>query len=219
VDRNIGSLLSYLEDHDLFENTLVVIAADHGEGFREHGLEGHARSLYEEVTRVPLIFALPFRLKSGVVVQPLVRNVDIWPTILDVVGLPALPDTDGRSLVPVIEGAARGQSDGTEPTAQAYLDRNWGKREDPSRPVLAIVSKGRRLVRSLGPEEKIELFDHATDPTEQHDISAERPDWVAELRPQLDQQLQQKPPWGQSQEVEIDELNRELLRALGYVVK
>jgi arylsulfatase A-like enzyme len=218
VDRNVAAVLTYLEKNGLFENTLVVIAADHGEGFREHGLEGHARSLYQEVTRVPLILALPFRLEKGVVVEPLVRNVDIWPTVLDLVGLPALPQTDGRSLVPLIQAAARGEADGAEAPAQAYLDRSWGKREDPSRPLLSVVSKGRRLVRQSVPE-KLELFDHSNDPTEQHNIAEERPDWVAELEPQLDEQMKQKPTWGAPSDVEIDEMNRELLKALGYVVK
>lgn len=219
VDRNVAAVLTWLERNDVFEKTLVVIASDHGEGFSEHGTEGHARSLYQEVTRVPLILALPFRLEKGVVVEPLVRNVDVWPTVLDLVGLPPLPHSDGRSLVPLIEAAARGEKDGAGDVAYAYLDRNWAKSEQPSGPIVSVVSENRRLVRTTVPQPKLELFDHATDPTEQRNLVTERPEWVAELEPKLEAQLEQKPPWGKANEVQLDELSQELLRALGYVVK
>jgi arylsulfatase A-like enzyme len=219
VDRNLGTVLSHLEDNDLFEKTLVVVTADHGEAFREHGTEGHARSLYQEVMGVPFILALPFRLEPGVVVEPLVRNVDVWPTVLDLVGLPQLPNADGRSLVPAITAAARGEPAGESPVAFAYLDRNWANRDKPSAPLVSVVSNGRRLLLHTHPERKLELFDHATDPKEQNNIAGERPDWVAELEPQIEQSMREQPVWGTPREVEIDEMSQELLRALGYIAK
>jgi hypothetical protein len=92
VDRNVAALLRGLRDLGLAERTLIVIASDHGEAFMEHGSEGHARNLYREVTHVPLILALPFELERGLVVEPQVRNVDVWPTVLELVGLPPLPE-------------------------------------------------------------------------------------------------------------------------------
>lgn len=219
VDRNVAAVLTHLETNDLFRNTLVVIAADHGEAFREHGTEGHARNLYQEVTRVPVILGLPFRLEPGVVVEPLVRNVDIWPTVLDLVGLPPLEVTDGRSLVPLIEASARGKADGAPEVTGAYLDKNWGKSDARGAPTVAVGSKGRRLVLTTTPTEKLELFDHASDPTEQKNLADERPEWVAELKPKLEEELARKPVWGKAPEVELDEMSLELLRALGYVQK
>ena len=215
VDRNVAAVLTHLERSGLSKNTLVVIAADHGEGFREHGLDGHANSLYQEVSRVPLIFALPFRLDPGIVVESLARNVDIWPTVLDLVGLPPLRQADGRSLVPAIEATARGESHGVEAVSYAYLDRNW-KSGLPTRPIVSVLSNERRLVLKTRPKRKLELFDHSTDPTEQHNLANERPDWVAELEQQLEEHLRQTPLWGPPEEVEIDEMSRKLLRALGY---
>ncbi len=220
VDRNVGTVLGYLEEHDLFENTLVVVSSDHGEAFSEHGTEGHAKSLYQEVVGVPLILALPFRLKQGVVVESQVRNVDLWPTVLELVGLPPFPQADGRSLVPLITAAARGEPAGGEaPPSYGYLDRSWGQRDQPSNPLVSVTSNGRRLLLHTSPERKLELFDHATDPTEQHDLAAERPDQVAELEPLLEQSLREQPVWGAPREVELDEMSLELLRALGYVAK
>ena len=131
VDRNVGRLVEELQELNLLRRTVVVVASDHGEGFYEHGQEGHARTLYREVSEVPLVFSLPFALETGVVVKPLVRNVDLFPTLLDLLGLPPLPETDGRSLVSLIEAAARGNGAPDEagkelPSALSYLDRSWG---------------------------------------------------------------------------------------------
>ena len=216
VDRNIAALLTHLEKNRLFEKTIVVIAADHGEGFREHGIEGHARSMYREVSEVPLIIALPFRLEPGIVVEPLVRNVDIWPTILDLAGLPPLPEADGRSLVPVIEAVGRGQDPGPSPPSYGYLDQNWGQVKLPPRPLITRRDQDRRLLLQV-PEGSLELFDVASDPTEQRNLVEQRPDWIQELRPGLEGSLELESGW-QNPKVEVDEMSREMLRALGYAV-
>ena len=72
----------------LADKTIIAIASDHGEAFLEHGVEGHARNLYQEVQDVPLILYLPFRLDPGITVNTPVANVDLWPTLLDLLGLP-----------------------------------------------------------------------------------------------------------------------------------
>src|SRR4030095_331827 len=96
VDSNLYALFSELDRLDLLKKTLVVIAADHGEAFREHGGEGHAANLYHEVVAVPLLFVLPFRLEKELTVDPGGRNVDLWPTILDLAGPPPLAQAAGR---------------------------------------------------------------------------------------------------------------------------
>src|SRR5258705_11354817 len=113
VDHLIGALFDELERLDLLSRTIVVIAADHGEAFLEHGREGHAQDLYGEVTHVPLIIIPPFLLEPGVRVHATVSNADLWPTLLELVGLPPLPGADGRSLVPLVLAAAgAGGADG-----------------------------------------------------------------------------------------------------------
>jgi hypothetical protein len=100
VDRVIGVLLAHLAERGHFEDTLVVIGSDHGEAFRERGYEGHARKVFRETTEVPFFLAFPFRLEPGVVVDVRTRNVDVWPTVLDLIGLESPPGIDGRSLAP-----------------------------------------------------------------------------------------------------------------------
>jgi arylsulfatase A-like enzyme len=217
VDRVIGGLLLELEDNGIFERTLVVIASDHGEGFFEHDLEGHARTLYREVTAVPMIFALPFRLDPGIAVDSLVRNIDVWPTILELLGLPPLPDADGRSLVPLILQAARGgQGDVDPPAALSFLDFHWARTEENSLPIRSIREGTTRLL--LGPgEDRVGLYDHSSDPWEQVNLAEAQPERVAELRGRIEEAERAGLAWGEPAEVEIDRLRREQLRALGYV--
>ena len=115
VDRYIGKLLDRFDEHGLTDDTLVVLASDHGEGLGEHGFVGHGRWLTESTMRVPWIMKLPGTIEPGVVVERNVSTLDIAPTILDL----AVPQYRGqseisisfagRSQVPAIAGNA-GQS-------------------------------------------------------------------------------------------------------------
>ena len=97
TDYNIGRIMETLQNLRIIDRTLVVIVSDHGEAFFEHGMEGHARNLYKEVLATPWIIIPPVKLDPGVVFHRRVENVDIWPTLLDMVGLPQLPDEEGVS--------------------------------------------------------------------------------------------------------------------------
>src|SRR5215475_3580190 len=97
IDGLVESFLELLSDQGYLENTLLVVASDHGEDFLERGFEGHGRKVYRESTEVPLLLSFPFRLQPGVVVSARTRNVDVWPTILDLLGLAAPEGIDGRS--------------------------------------------------------------------------------------------------------------------------
>jgi arylsulfatase len=218
TDRNVGRLLEELEQRGLSKKTIVVIAADHGEAFYEHGSEGHATTLYGEVTRVPMIIALPFRLDEGVVVQSLVRNVDLWPTVYDLLGLPPLAVSDGRSLVPLVEAAARGETEAEPPASWAYLDTSWGRATIEPSPLVAMrTEKETYLFPSTAPD-LAELFDRSDDPKEQVNLSRELPDRLKELRPLAEEHLKSAITWGKAAEVEIDEIRLGQLRALGYVL-
>jgi arylsulfatase A-like enzyme len=218
TDFNIGALVAALDELDLSKRTIVVIASDHGEAFGEHGLEGHAQNIYQEVVQVPLVLSLPFRVDGGLVVEPLVRNVDVWPTILDLVGLPALEDTDGVSLVPAMLAAARGES-AEVPPSYAYLDTVWGQMDLPPSPLVGIQRDRQRvLYNHTTPDESLQVFDLAKDPGEHRNLRKRPPPWTSELRPQLDASFAGEAPWGDGKRVDVDEMELNQLRALGYVI-
>jgi arylsulfatase A-like enzyme len=224
VDRNVGALVASLQQLDLMRRTVIVIASDHGEGFKEHGLEGHARTLYTEVVDVPAIIALPFYLDPGVVVQERVESVDLLPTLLDLVGLPPLPGAQGVSLVPAIQQAAT-----TPPPAEpgnwngrtsfAELDRTWADPNAEPNPMVAVTDGPWRLIAYARFPERVELFDHRSDPREQTDVHEAHPEITATLRSKMDEYLATPgASWGRPMEVQLDRLRLEQLRALGYDV-
>jgi arylsulfatase A-like enzyme len=222
TDRMIAAVLAKLDEIDALQRTIVVIAADHGEAFLEHGFEGHARNLYGEVMHVPLMIGLPFLLPQGIRVDAPASNVDIWPTILDHVGLPPLPGADGRSLVPEILAAARGASGDGEPRPIfAHLDRRWGKSKDQSDPLVSLTEGSLRLLYPLNKPEMAELYDLAADPGERENLATARAEDRDRLAAAIEGHMDGAAiPWGQEPaEVQLDELRLNQLRALGYVVR
>jgi arylsulfatase A-like enzyme len=111
VDRCIDRLIAALHEINAWENTILVITADHGDGFGEHKLHGHGKSLYDEVLRVPFIIRAPGILPAGLTVEQQVRHIDITPTILDMIDMHQEVNKkgirfDGVSLMPLIKGKA-----------------------------------------------------------------------------------------------------------------
>lgn len=108
TDSQIGRLLDALRERDILDNTLVIVTADHGEEFFEHGGVGHRRTLLEEQLQAPLVMRLPGLLPAGARVRGLGGHEDLFPTILDVLGVPAPQGLLGRSLMPLVTGADDG---------------------------------------------------------------------------------------------------------------
>jgi arylsulfatase A-like enzyme len=218
TDRNVSAVLGALEGLDLTRKTIVVLASDHGEAFYEHGIEGHARNLYREVTETPLIFILPFRLEPGLVVESPVQNVDVWPTLLDLLGLPPLPQADGRSLLPLMLGAADGGAAPPEFGGPRFaeLDQSWGRTDRRPRPLVAVVDGAYKLVRHVKREGGYELYDRSLDPSEQTNVAERHPEVVERLDAHLERYLDREVAFD-SPQVELDEMRLGQLRALGYV--
>ena len=97
VDDHVAKILAALDDMGVSDRTAVIVTADHGDEFFEHGGKGHQRTLYREVVHVPLIMRVP-GIEPGRVVEDPVSLVDVMPTVLDLTGAQAPPGTDGKSL-------------------------------------------------------------------------------------------------------------------------
>ncbi len=218
TDRVLGSLIQDLDARGLRDKTIIVVAGDHGEAFGEHGREGHARDVQREVTTTPLIISLPFRLEPGIVVDAATENVDLWPTLLDLLKLPPLEISDGRSRVSEIMAAARGESIPPRDTPRyAHIDQAWGRPQDEPSPMVAVREGPYRLVRPHG--EKGQLFDGSSDLTEQVDVSDQQPEVLARLQAFADAYLARPAaPW-KADDVELSEAELQQLRALGYQVE
>jgi len=222
TDRLIGLLLNRIEEVAGLDETIVVIASDHGEAFQEHGNEGHAKNLFAEAVHVPFLISLPFALDPGVVVEERVMNVDVWPTVLDLVGVKPLEKTDGRSLVPLIVAAGRGREEEAKLDRQsiAHLDRRWGTK-DKTDPLVSVTEGDARLMWSAKGDRDPLFFDLKSDPGELDNIY-DANDPVAERLVQAAKQYYEtgESPWGvDAYSVELDELRLNQLRALGYEIE
>src|SRR5207244_4054631 len=91
----------------LADRTIVVLLSDHGEQFGEHGLHGHANSLFDELLHVPLIVRAPGLVKPGLRISNTVGLVDVLPTVLDLLNLPPARWAQGRTLMPLLLGKGR----------------------------------------------------------------------------------------------------------------
>ena len=220
TDGLLGHLLEELDRGGMRDRTLIVLTSDHGEAFGEHGTDGHAYDVYGEVIEVPFILSLPFRLEPGIVVETPTENVDLWPTVLDLLGMPPLEDPDGTSMVAAIETAARGEeSPDAEDIRIAHLDGTWARMETEPAPIVSVSEGHWRLIYQ-GSERPLELFDKLNDPREQESVAEEHADVADALREEAEAYLERiDSPWGgEAPSVEIDEMELNQLRALGYGV-
>lgn len=199
VDARIGELIAAVEKAANLQparGTIVVLAADHGESFLEHGTLAHCRSLYDAEIRTPLVLAGP-GLPRGEVRQALSENLDIVPTILDLAGVRLAPDAfAGRSLRPAIAGRSAGP-----PRLQTSAFAGWRAAFD-----------GRHKLLVNETREELRLFDLDRDPGETVDLAASDRRTAAALRRAL---AAQSPTPAAALEA-ARETERQL-RALGYL--
>jgi arylsulfatase A-like enzyme len=207
VDEEIGRLRRRLEALGLWERTVVVITADHGEAMYEHGFVGHNEQVYEESVRVPLVIRFPAgTIPGGRRVTSLASLIDVAPTVADVFGMPAArtPSFHGRSLLPAAAGAPDSR--------RGVLARTVG-----STPRYAWIGERYKCQVNMRDGEE-QLHDLLRDPGERDDILARDPVRAALCRQQLFDRLLELPGRAVASasgwKVPPDQL--ENLRALGY---
>jgi arylsulfatase A-like enzyme len=221
VNQILDGLYGILYKGGYLDHTLLIIASDHGEAFGERGSEGHARNVYPEVTEVPLVFSFPFRLAEPAVVRQRTANVDLWPTVLDLLGLPPLENTDGRSRVPEVLAAVRGEPGPADESVEiAHLDQTWGQRVETRSPNVAVTEGKFRYLVFTAPEggAREELFDSEHDAHELEDRAKAEPEMAARMRERAKQYLAEAPAWKGAAPLQMDEIQLDQLRALGYAV-
>ncbi|MCP4638894.1 MAG: sulfatase-like hydrolase/transferase, partial [bacterium] len=167
TDLQFGRLIGGLKARGLYDNTLIIVVADHGEEFWEHGDEGHGKTLYEEQLRIPFLMKLPGSAHAGETLEELVEMVDIAPTVLEMIGLPPQPRFQGRSLAHYIES---GELDPQPGYANLELH---GKN-------LVTVKTPRDKMIEDRTEHRVSWYDLEVDPGE-HAPSSEAPERAVHL--------------------------------------
>jgi len=227
LDLQLTDLFGRLRKQGLLANAVVVITADHGEEFREHGRVGHGVSLYNELTHVPLLLLTP-NSHSRADIHDVVSHVDIAPTLLDYAGIAAPPTFEGRSLRGLVRGrhglwrlltplqelfASPRRSE--QASYSELFPLNADKPEEPDRHRRAVIVGDRKLI--VHADGKEESFDLATNPHESPAAPLAESEASA-LRAAADRfstRLAHKRAPEQTRPLDAE--TRERMRALGYL--
>ena len=202
TDHYIGIVLDRLRELDIYDNTLIILTADHGEAFGDHGTVGHDDTLYRELLDVPLLVKYPGR-EPGTVAGP-VALVDIYPTLLRELGLPLLEGMAGRPLP---------RSPLEDANGERILFAETSRRAN----LRAAVSSRFKLIETL-PDGTHEFYDRLKDPEEKHNLAPSTDPEFARLRQALAGWLDEMAKNAREETTaDLSDENLRRLRSLGYV--
>jgi choline-sulfatase len=204
ADSALGNFVEYIKKRGWYENAIVMVVGDHGEGLGEHGEDTHGIFLYDSTTHVPLIMKLPGNTDSGKVIEAQVRTTDILPTVLDLLTVPASAKFDGESLKPFFGEAKPGARIAFSETDYP-LRFGWA-------PLRSVREEGFKFIEAPRPE----LYDLHQDPGEVHNNYVPWDEKVQKSRSMLAEMRAKMPPPAPSAATvpagTVDEL-----KALGYL--
>jgi arylsulfatase A-like enzyme len=165
ADADLAPLFRLLEETGLAEKTILVFNSDHGEEFDEHGVISHGQTYYDAVVRTPLVIAAPHTPAAGSAVTELVQNLDIAPTLLEMLGVERPPGWSGRSLAWALAGKPSPAASSTASPPPAFSEGAWTF-------WIGSVLQGERKFILVTPQERM-LFDLAKDPGETKNLAME----------------------------------------------
>jgi arylsulfatase A-like enzyme len=225
TDAHIGRLLAALEALGLADNTIVVLMADHGEEFWDHGRDTHGKTLYREVVRVPLGIRVP-GMPARRVKEPM-SLVDLMPTLLELLGItpPDIPMA-GRSVSGLMRGEPAREvgvllesrlHQRKDVTLEAYILGGWKIIVETQRAEIWAEQGG----AGTEPPKRAFLFNLEEDPDETEDLSGRHPEIVRRLQEKLAEAVGRATAaaefFGSVDELHLSAEEIERLQALGYV--
>ncbi|MDC1069291.1 sulfatase [Flavobacteriales bacterium] len=179
IDRAVGSVLDYLEETGLSENTIVVYTSDQGFYLGEHGWFDK-RWMYEESFKMPFVIKNPRTIKAGTTSDAMVMNVDFAPTLLDMAGLEIPSEMQGKSFKGAFEGNYKNQRKSVY--YHYYEWPIWHKVQ----PHYGVRTDRYKLMHFYYSMDEWELYDLKADPNEMRNIYSEAsPELIASLKKEL----------------------------------
>ncbi len=209
ADPFIGQVLARLAWDNLLRNTIVVITSEHGELLGEADLLGHSTILLEPETHIPLIMHIPGIQRAQF--SDLVQTIDIYPTVLDLLGIPLPHTAPGTSLKNLVTGAPNYKKN-------AYVISQWTSNENNR----SILTDRWHLIEAQPTKQSVlesKLYNIIQDPKEQDNVAKLYPDVVDSLRKTLNETLTSQPkypPVDSSFPDWLDEKGRQRLIQTGY---
>jgi len=188
LDRFIDGLRYRLALHHLLKHTLIIITADHAEELLDHGFVGHGSTavhatMYDEVLRIPLVIYCPRVVPKGRVLDVMAQQVDLVPTVCELVGIPVPENVQGRSLVPAMHDE---RLDDVPVFAETVEGGYQAKDEMKSTWLRSVRTREWKLIHKTSPAgDTFELYDLVRDPAEQRNVFSANSAIAGELLTEL----------------------------------
>ncbi|MGA1876285.1 MAG: tetratricopeptide repeat protein [bacterium] len=209
VDHALGDLFSSLKEQNMFDETLLVITSDHGEGLGEHAEKTHAIFVYDSTLHVPLIMRYPQEISGGSVVEMNVSTIDIMPTILDIFNIRHTLQFHGKSLLGLIHGSREfSRQELVCETFYTLYNHNWS-------PLEGLRTAKWKYIKAP----RSELYDLEHDPKEMVNLFHQEKETARQLEGRM-RELQRAAgsPWSDaSAQLKMDKDTQDRLKSLGYV--
>jgi Flp pilus assembly protein TadD len=206
ADAQVGRLLHYLKQKGLYQKSLIVLSGDHGESLGEHGEKTHGFFIYNSTLHVPLLIHLPRPAAVHEISTP-VSTVDIMPSVLQVLGIAAPSQVQGKSLLPLI--SEKKQEGPPYLYAETFLPRlhfDWSE-------LRGVENDHYHFILAPRPE----LYDLSKDPQELHNLYAEKRAVSDELNAKLSAIIREYTPGQElADKTPLDPALMERLKSLGY---
>jgi arylsulfatase A-like enzyme len=216
-DAEMARLLGRLEELELWDDTLIVITSDHGEALGDRFLVNHGVSVYQDRVGIPLIVKYPGQTR-GAAVDAWTNTVDVLPTVLDALGLPAPDGLPGRSLARLaVDGAPHAAEAGAAEDRVVVAESfPTGAQARFHRMERALYAGDHKLI--VNTEGKRELYDLAADPAEETNLYAVSDSLADGMQARMDAWLAETVERSDSTAAAaLDDDMRERLKALGYM--
>jgi len=212
TDSVVGSILEVLVRHGLYLNTVIAVAADHGEAFGEHGERWHGMFLYDETIHVPLLLKLPGEKFAGKHVDESVALADVAPSLLEAAGVPVPAAMQAQSVLPLIQPPALAKGAAKRPDHAIYSETNYPRHSFGWSDLYSWRAQKYLYVQAP----KRELYDRAADPQAAKNLASSSKAVADTLDSQLNE-FRKRTSGKDMQRKTADSSLEEALRALGYL--
>ncbi|MFH1998850.1 MAG: sulfatase [Planctomycetota bacterium] len=219
ADDMFGELLAFLEKTGLKDNTLIVLTSDHGEEFMEHGGNGHSYTIYNELIKIPLMMRIPGTIPMPVEIESVVNQVDILPSVLELMDERGIPFSQGRSFVFMLRAC-----EGSDRTVFAEVDLNDRSKRS------CVIKDGWKYIKGDSTQTlvfpapaEVELFHLSDDPGEQKNVADANPEVQEELKAIIEKMREDIGKFNETMNVKRDSSKKmskklqDVLRRQGYL--
>lgn len=208
MDSQLGRLRKFLDENGMLENTIVILAGDHGESLGEHDEAAHGFFVYQGAVHVPLIIVTPFSRYRGISTSRVSSLADILPTVCDLMGIPAPAGMQGRSLLDSFDNPKK------TPEIFAYSETFYPRYHYGWSELAAIQDNRYKLILAPVPE----LYDIVQDPGEEKNLVYLRKDVFEAMNRTAESFIAESGRNGFKTDLgKVDEETKEKLAALGYI--